>query len=137
MIDPALDLQQTVFKALLADADLTAVLGSNKVYDRVPERVAAPYIVIGRTTVSDWSTSTEGGEAIVLFIHTWSKFTSRTQCHMLEAHIKRVLSAGDIDLADHHLINLRFQLAETRRDRAADHFHGVLRFLAITEPRIQ
>ena len=135
MIDPAIDLQETIFKALSQDNELLTLLGPNKVFDRVPERVDFPYIVIGRSTTSDWSTSTEDGETIVFFIHTWSRISSRSECHALQAQVKRVLAGSLAPLTDHHLINLRFQLAETRRDRVSEHFHGVLRFRAVTEPR--
>ncbi len=134
MIDAALDLRQAVYKTLVQDTDLMAALGGNRIFDRVPERVGFPYLVIGRTMASDWSTSTETGEAITLFIHSWSRSPGRNESHALQGHVKRILAAGLVPLADHHLVNLRFQLAETRRDRKSRHFHGVLRFRAVTEP---
>jgi len=136
MTDPAIELQQAIFKALSQDTELSTSLGADKIFDRVPERVGFPYIVIGRSATSDWSTSTEGGEAIVLYIHTWSSSASRSESHTLQAHVKRILAGTLPPLTDHHLVNLRFQLAETRRDRVSEHFHGLLRFRAVTEPQI-
>lgn len=134
MLDAALALQESVFKALLADPDLTTLLGSNAIFDRVPEKQSMPYLVIGRSTTSDWSTATEGGEAVIFFVHVWSKDTSRSEVHALQSKIKEVLTADLPPLDGHKLINFRFQLAETRRDRTDNHFHGVMRFRAVTEP---
>ncbi len=133
MIAATLDLQQTIFKALVADLDLIAELDGQKIFDQMPERVAPPYIVVGRTTTSDWSTSTESGEAVTVFIHVWSDQGSRTQCYELQAHLKRILHDKSQSLDSHHLIALRLQFSETRRDRKSEHLHGVMRFRGVTE----
>ena len=58
MTGATLDLQQSIFKALLADSDLTSDLGGQKIFDQVPDRVKLPYIVIGRTAAHRyWSNS--------------------------------------------------------------------------------
>ncbi len=137
MGDATIDLRHALFTALSADTELVAQLGGPKVFDKVPERVSPPYVVVGRSASSDWSTATEDGEAIVFFVHTWSKSANRNESHDLQAHVKRIMAANLPALDDHHLVNLCFQLAETRRDRAEGYLHGVLRFRAVTEPRAQ
>ncbi|MDD9910841.1 MAG: DUF3168 domain-containing protein [Ahrensia sp.] len=127
-------LQRALFQALSHDGELLTALGSAKIYDRVPERVSAPYIVLGRSTVSDWSTSTEDGETIVFFVHVWSRANSRHECNSLQDLVRRVLT-DDVALTNpHELVALRFQLAETRRDHETDHVHAVMRFTATIEP---
>ncbi|MEM9676747.1 MAG: DUF3168 domain-containing protein [Pseudomonadota bacterium] len=135
MSSAAGQLHEAVFKALAADAELLAELGPNRLFDQVPERSAFPYIVLGRQLISDWSTATEDGEAIVFFVHIWTDEKGRTQLSRLEAHTKRILSTTLPDMADHHLVNLRFQLGEHRRGRNSRHRQGVLRFRGVTEPR--
>ena len=127
-------LQRACFHALSADPDLTALLGADRVFDRVPERVRPPYLVLGQSMVSDWSTATEDGEAIVFFIHVWSKSSDREQCHAAQEEVKRVLE-GALSLPAANLVALRFQLADTRRDRPSGYLHGVMRFSAIIEPQ--
>jgi len=127
------ELQQAIFKTLVEDEDLIGKLGGVKIYDQVPERVALPYIVIGRTTSNDWSTSTEDGEAVTLFIHVWSRSGARTQCHELQQHLKRILHDTSQTLESNHLVALRLVFSETRRDQVSEHLHGVMRFRGVTE----
>ncbi|MEL6751340.1 MAG: DUF3168 domain-containing protein [Pseudomonadota bacterium] len=126
-------LQRACFEALDADADLTALLSNRRIFDRVPERVRPPYVVLGRSTVSDWSTATEDGEAIVFFVHTWSRGGDRAESNLVQEHVRRVLTE-DVAVEGASLIALRFQLAETRRDRPSGYLHGVMRFRAVIEP---
>jgi len=127
-------LQTSLFKTLAADADLQTALGGDKIFENVPERSSFPYIVLGRQVVSDWSTATEDGVAIVFFIHIWSRSTDRDECNALQEAVQKTLT-GELDaMDDHKLIHLRFQLAETRRDRTNGHLHCVMRFRAVIEP---
>lgn len=134
MMDATTDLQASVYKALVQDSEILTTLDGAKIFDHVPDRTSPPYIVLGRSTSSDWSTSTETGEAIVFIVHTWSKSASRSENNTLQNLIRKNLD-GPIELNDHDLVNLRFQLAETRRDRVTGYLHGVSRFRAITEPK--
>ena len=61
MAHPSAELQTTIVTALTSDPGILALLGGPKVFDRVPERVAFPYLTMGRTAVVDWSTGTEDG----------------------------------------------------------------------------
>jgi hypothetical protein len=133
MTSAALDLQQSIFKILLADSELGTELNGQKIYDQVPDRVKPPYVVVGRTTADDWSTSTENGEAVTVFIHVWSDSGSRRQCHVLQTHLKRLLHDQPQSLENHHLVALRLQFSETRRDLRSGHLHGVMRFRGVTE----
>ena len=126
------NLRRALFRALGADPDLTTAIGSERIFDRVPERVRPPYIVLGRSTVSDWSTATDEGEAIVFFIHVWSLSDARQECEDIQDHVRRVLASAPT-LEQGNLVALRFQLAETRRDRPSGYVHGVLRFRAVIE----
>lgn len=127
-------LQRVCFQALSADPALTTLLGADRIFDRVPERVRPPYVVLGQSMVSDWSTATEDGEAIVFFIHVWSKSSDRDQCHAAQQEVKRVLESG-LSLPATNLVALRFQLTDTRRDRPSGYLHGVMRFRAVIEPQ--
>ena len=52
----------------------------------------------------------------------------------IAALVKSAVLDGMPLLEAHILVNLRFQLTETRRDRASGHVHSVLRFRAVMEP---
>ncbi|MEL6504153.1 MAG: DUF3168 domain-containing protein [Pseudomonadota bacterium] len=128
-------LRTAIFKALTAHGDLLSILGGPRIYDAVPEQSALPYVVLGRTTSADWSTATETGETHTIFLHIWSDASDRDGVDAVETVIRDALAASTLPLADHHLIQLRFQLSETARNSARDQYHTVLRFRAVTEPR--
>ena len=130
---PADALRRAVGAALIADAGLNALPDAPSVFDVLPDRKRPPYIVIGRTIASDWSTATEGGAAVTLFLHVWTRRERRDENQRIQAAIVARLAAP-ITLDGHHLIALRHELAETRRDRLTGHAHAVLRFRAVTEP---
>ena len=129
------DLIVAVFSALQTSDDLTNVLGGAKIFDQLPERVAYPYVVIGRTSATDWSTATEDGEAITFFIHCWSDAPGRSEISSLQHSIETVLDAGLPALADHDLIQLRRQISEIQRDYARGLVHGLMRYRAVLEPK--
>ena len=129
------ELVTALFKALNASGELEAALGGSKIFDKLPERVAYPYIVIGRTSTSDWSTATEAGSAITIFIHCWSKAANRSEISTLQRLIEDTLGDGLPAMEDHHLIQLRRQLAETQRDHARGLVHGLMRYRAVLEPK--
>lgn len=130
----ARDLHRAIYRALLADDELTALIGPRKVFDRVPDRIAEPYVVIGQMSATDWTTATEGGEALVYTIHAWSGAKNRGQCLNIQTAISRILTSGSLTLSNNHLIANRRQFAEITRDRRSGHFHGVTRFRGVTEP---
>lgn len=136
MSDGIQELQKFVFSTLLTDSELVSTLGGPKIFDHVPERVAHPYIVLGRCIASDWSTSTEDGQALTFFIHIWSKSKSRAEINSLQEKVKLLLTDHPNLVGQHCLAALRFQLVETRRDRPNGFLHSVLRFRAVLEPNI-
>ena len=134
MSDACQELIAGLFEVLTTDAELQTLLGGAKVFDRVPERVAFPYVVIGRTSTTDYSTSTEDGVAIILFIHCWSQAAGREEVHAIQQRIEAVLEASPPGLAAHHLINLRNQFSEVQRDHGRGIMHGLTRYRAVLEP---
>ena len=121
-----------VAAALIDDSGLAQTLGGPKVFDHPPDRLRPPYIVIGRTVASDWSTSGDEGEAVVLFLHVWTKGEQRDRNHAAQADVRRALTT-EPELDGHHLVALRHELSETRRDPSTGHVHAVMRFRAVTE----
>lgn len=136
MSDSGQQLIGILFQALLGDAELASLTGGPKVFDRVPEKAAYPYVVVGRTSVSDWSTATEDGAAIVVLIHTWSGTSDRTQSHAIQQRIDTILTGELPPMAGYTLVQLRNQLTETWRDHTDGHLHGLMRFRALVEPAI-
>ncbi len=129
-------LLKSAFKTLLADSGLTDLIGPNRVFDRVPNRVDPPYAVIGTVNASDWSTATERGEEITFLVSVWSKTGGRGELLAVMDRIRMALTEAEHTLADHHLIHLRWVNQETVRQRTSGLVRGTLRFRGVTEPVI-
>jgi len=127
-------LRAAIHDALLADGALTSLLGGARVYDEPPRAVAFPYVTIGEARVSDFSTATEAGEEHQLTLHAWSRQGGHREAHMIAGALLQALDEAPLALADHRLVNLRFALADVRREADGRTYHALVRFRAVTEP---
>ena len=130
-------LQKAIHQALAADAQIAVLLGGPHIHDNAPQRVIFPYVTFGQSSSRDWGTSTEDGEEHVFTIHIWSRSGSRKQAQRISEAIRAVLHAAELALEDHHLVNLRHEFADVRRDADGETMHGVIRYRAVTEPIAQ
>ena len=129
-------LQEAIYNALLADAGLINLLGGPKVYDLVPRQTKPPYITIGITEVTDWSTTTEEGREHLLTLHSWTVNQGRKQADEIETTIISVIKAASLLMPDHLLVNLAYEQSEIRRDPDGETLHGIIRYRVVTEPII-
>ncbi|NDW03067.1 DUF3168 domain-containing protein [Jiella pacifica] len=134
MAHPSAELQQSIFSALTSDPSLTALLGGPKVFDRRPERANFPYLTLGRTAVVDWSTGSEDGAEHILTLHVWAKGGGKAETYAIMDKVAEKLNDATLPMEGHHLVNLRLQFAEARREPDSAAYHGILRFRAVTEP---
>ncbi|MBB3934497.1 DUF3168 domain-containing protein [Aureimonas phyllosphaerae] len=134
MAHPSAELQTTIVSTLTRDPALLARLGGPKVFDRVPERAAFPYLTLGRTAVVDWSTGTEDGAEHILTLHVWAKGGSKQETYEIMDVVSNKLHDQALLLAGHRLVNLQLQFAEARQEPDSPAYHGILRFRAVTEP---
>lgn len=133
MTAPAADLQKAVFATLAADSALGALLGGAKIFDHAPADVRFPYVTFGRTSVYDWSTSTEGGSEQLFTLHVWSKAKGRKEALDIMEIVKGCLDGAALFLGQHHLVDLRFDYGEVSYDDDISVHHGLLRFRAVIE----
>jgi Protein of unknown function (DUF3168) len=127
-------LRAAVYDALVADAGLVSVLGGPKVYDEPPRAAAFPYVTLGETRIADYSTGTEAGEEHQLVLHAWSRQGGQREAHLIAGALLSALDDAPLTLTDHHLVNLRFALADVRREADGRTYHALVRFRAVTEP---
>ncbi|MHA6685167.1 DUF3168 domain-containing protein [Mesorhizobium sp. A556] len=133
MTAPAADLQKALFEALADDAALSAALGGAKIFDHAPADVRFPYVTFGKTSIYDWSTSTETGTEQLLTLHIWSKARGRKETLDLMQIVKARLDDATLGLGAHHLVNLCFETGEASYDSDLSVHHGLLRFRAVIE----
>ncbi len=136
MNHPAADLQKAVYGALTNNSQLVTALGGTKIFDHSPEKADFPYVILGRATATDWSTSTEDGKSHLITIHSWSGQPAKQEIWAIQQLINDSLHDVNLLAQDHHIINLRMELCEVRHDRESGYLHGIMRFSAVTEPKI-
>jgi hypothetical protein len=134
MPSPSWSLQQSVFATLTADAPLTALIGSNRIFDDVPQGAPKPYLTLGQTTVRDWSTGTDDGNEHLITLHVWSDIRGKKQASEIADAVRTALHDQPLTLVGHRLVNLRHEFSEARRDPDGATIHATVRFRAVTEP---
>jgi hypothetical protein len=93
--DATLDVMIAITTRLMADAQVTALVGS-KIYDTAPEGVSGPYVTIGQSSYFDSSTDSSAAQDIRFDIHCFdipadrsnAKDTSKVRA--LLGHVRRL-----------------------------------------------
>ncbi|MEA2990407.1 MAG: hypothetical protein QOG83_3118 [Alphaproteobacteria bacterium] len=134
MTTAAVALRAAIHDALVADTPLTAILGAPRIYDEPPKGVSFPYVTLGEARISDWSTGSEGGQEHQLTLHAWSRQGGHREAHLVAGALLQALDDANLALTDHRLVNLRFALADVRRESDGRTYHALVRFRAVTEP---
>ena len=127
-------LRAAVHDALTANAALTSLLGGSRIYDESPHPAEFPYVTLGEARVSDFSTGTEEGAEHALTLHAWSRQGGHNEAHLIAGALLSALDDAPLTLTDHRLVNLRFAVADVRRERDGRTYHALVRFRAVTEP---
>ena len=127
-------LRAAIHDALSADGALGALLGGPKIYDEPPQSAAFPYVTLGEARVSDFSTGTEPGEEHQITLHAWSRQGGHREAHLISGALLQALDDAPLALAEHRLVNLRFSVADVRREADGRTYHALVRFRAMTEP---
>jgi len=130
----AVALRAAIHDALVAAAPLTALLGGAKVYDEPPKDAAFPYVTLGEARVENFSTGTETSEEHRLTLHAWSRQGGHREAHMIAGALLQALDDAPLAPTGHHLVNLRFSVADIRRESDGRTYHALVRFRAVTEP---
>ena len=134
MSTAAVALRAAVHDALNADAALVALLGGAKVYDEPPASTAFPFVTIGEARVANFSAGDAPGEEHHLTLHGWSRQGGHREADMIAGALLAALDDAALALAGHRLVNLRFAVADVRREADGRTYHALVRFRAVTEP---
>ncbi len=134
MPDATLALRAAIHDALVGDAALTAILGGGRIYDEPPKSAAFPYVTLGEARVNDWSTATEQGAEHQLTLHAWSREGGHREAHLIAGALLQALDDAPLPLSGHRLVNMRFAVADVRRESDGRTYHALVRFRAVTEP---
>ena len=128
-------LRAAIHDALIADTALTAVLGGAHVYDEVPRNVAFPYVTLGDSRIVDASADGGGVQEHQLTLHAWSRQGGHKEAHVITGALLQALDDAPLAPSGHRLVNLRFAIADIRREADGRTYHALVRFRAVTEPQ--
>ncbi|MFZ5690671.1 MAG: DUF3168 domain-containing protein [Pseudomonadota bacterium] len=127
-------LRAAIHDALTADAVLTGILGGPRIYDEPPATAAFPYVTLGEARVADFSTGDDALQEHQLTLHAWSRQGGHKEAHMIAGALLQALDDAPLSPDGHQLVNLRFSLADIRREADGRTYHALVRFRAVTEP---
>jgi len=127
-------LQRALVSELKSSGELSALLGGPKVYDRPPQRVPVPCVTLGYSVVRDWSSCCESGLEHLVTLHVWTGARGRKKAWLAVNVIRELLHDVELPLEGHVLVNLRCEFCDVRMDGRGEHYHGLVRFRAVTEP---
>jgi hypothetical protein len=126
-------LRAAIHDALHADSALTGILGGAKIYDEPPAHAAFPYVTLGEARVSDFSAGDESLQEHQLTLHAWSRQGGHKEAHLIAGALLQALDDAPLAPDGHQLVNLRFSLADIRRESDGRTYHALVRFRAVTE----
>ncbi|ABE39217.1 gene transfer agent (GTA) orfg8 [Rhodopseudomonas palustris BisB5] len=127
-------LRAAIHRALTTDGGLIAALGGARVYDEPPRDAAFPYVTLGEARISDVSADDGSTQEHQLTLHAWSRQGGHREAHVITGALLQALDDAPLSPAGHRLVNLRFAIADIRREVDGRTYHASVRFRAVTEP---
>lgn len=123
--------QQSVYALLNGDSALLALVQG--VYDRPPQGSAFPYITIGESGISDWSTKTSTGTQHMLQLHVWSRNGGRKEAAIIMERLHTLLHLGTMSITGQTLVQIRFVSSDIVLEDDGSTYQGTIRFKALLE----
>ncbi|MCO5129846.1 MAG: DUF3168 domain-containing protein [Xanthobacteraceae bacterium] len=132
----SLALRAAIHRALVADGGLGAALGGARVYDAVPRGAAFPYVTLGEARVTDAAVDGGAIQEHLVTLHAWSRQGGHKEAHVIAGALLQALDDAPLAPDGHRLVNLRFTVADIRREGDGRTYHAIVRFRAVTEPAV-
>ncbi len=127
-------LRAAIHDALVGDAALAAALGGHRVYDAPPRDAEFPYVTLGDARVTDASADEAPTQEHQLTLHAWSRKGGHREAHAITGALLAALDDAPLSPEGQRLVNMRFSIADIRRESDGKTYHALVRFRAVTEP---
>ncbi|NEW88737.1 DUF3168 domain-containing protein [Rhodopseudomonas sp. WA056] len=134
MIPASVALRAAIHRALITDTALLTALGGPRIYDEPPREAAFPFVTLGEARISDVSADDAPTQEHQLTLHAWSRQGGHKEAHVITGALLQALDDAPLAPSGHRLVNLRFALADIRREPDGRTYHALVRFRAVTEP---
>jgi hypothetical protein len=132
-LSPVIALRKAIRTHLIADASLVTLLGGEKIFDEVPHDQVPPYVVFGDVQMRELDSLSQTGAEHFLLLHVWSLERGLRQALEIADNLVTLLDETALSLEGHHLVGLRFQSLETKREEKGRFARASLRLRAVTE----
>lgn len=134
MTPASVALRAAIHRALITDTALLAALGGPRIYDEPPREAAFPFVTLGEARISDVSADDAPTLEHQFTLHAWSRQGGHKEAHLITGVLLQALDDAPLAPSGHRLVNLRFALADIRREPDGRTYHALVRFRAVTEP---
>lgn len=124
-------LQKAIYQKLTGDSALMALVTG--VFDRSPQGQDYPFVTIGESTVSDWSTKTTNGTEQRVSVHIWAREGGRKQAEVVAEKIHSLLHMGTMAVDGQTLVLMRFLSSAISLENDGYTYQGIMRFRALLE----
>lgn len=137
MSDFATVVQTAIYNQLTASAPLMAVVKA--VYDDVPQAVSSgdssqfPYVSIGEDSHVATDTDLELMDQVSITIHTWSRFSGRSETKQIQGLVNSALDRANLSEAGYKFINISRVSSDSFLDSDGFTRHGVQTFNLLIE----
>lgn len=136
MTSPLEALQSAIFLVLNGDAPLEGLLGTDAVFESVPDGASPPFLTIAQHDIFARDTGDLQGYRHTLTLNAWSQSGGRQQVAAILDAARLALELSAPNPTGYTLVLIRFDRLETRQDIRARLWKGALRLTAITEPTL-
>lgn len=122
--------QKAIYAVLNGDATLTALLGSGKIFDHVPDNTSYPYAVLMIFPFNDRGSYTTEGLNAQFQISTWVRGSGRgdKEVQSIQKRIDELLHKANLTIEGWGIISLRRELIEIRTEDDNVTKEGIQRF---------
>ena len=124
-------LQKSIYETLTSDTTLMALVSG--VFDRTPQGTAFPYVMLGESAGSDWSTKTTNGMEQNVILHVWSRQGGRTEAANIMARIHTLLHHANLNVDGQTLVLIQFTGSNITLENDGFTYQGIMRFQALLE----
>jgi len=134
MTHPITSLQSALVAALRADADLTALIGANAIFDAPPLGNSGSYIVVARHDLRPRDGDLMPGNEHRLLFHIWHSDPSRKAALEIAERVAEVAFEADLDDAGLVVTHRRHEGTETVIDKDTGRARAALALRFYSEP---
>lgn len=129
--------QTAIYQQLTGNPPLMAVI--TEVYDDVPQpdnsgsSLDFPYVTIGEDVHTTTDTDTELSNQVSIVIHTWSRFSGRSETKQIQGLIYDSLHRANLVQSGYKFINIAQVNSESQLDSDGFTRHGIQTFNLLIE----